>query len=103
MELIKSQNSKGNWFVSDVLLNLLDISLEMFKEEMPSTLAAKASDRMNAWLTIIVLECLQLFYAKSKKSWNIIQTKALQWLENQSITFSQFNERANNLLSKIRK
>jgi len=100
MELIKYQNSKENWAVTDKILKVLGIQMENLKKEMPSTLASKASNRMDVWLTILILECLQEFYARKKKSWNIIQTKALHWLETQSITFAQFNDRAKSLLTK---
>lgn len=98
MELIKDQNSSGNWTFSDKTLKVLNISMENFQKEMPTKLTVKASDKLNAWMTIVILACLQEFFNDKKKSWGMIETKAMQWLKTQSITFDQFQDRARVLL-----
>jgi len=100
MELIKSQHSKGYWTISDKILKLLNISNQDLDQGIPNTLAVSSDNRVEVWLTLVILASLQEFYAEKKKSWSLIETKALHWLDSEKIPYAQFRVQAKSLLIK---
>ena len=78
------QKIDGYWEEKSELFHLLKLNpIEIIKKK-PQELTKEA------WLTIIVLACLEKRFAKEYGTWVLIAQKAKEFLEDNNVHYSQY-------------
>lgn len=101
-EIIDQQEMYGNWNWNKATLNSINVDEQKATSNIPIALKGKISDQntlMSVWITILALTVLQLKYADSKPSWQLIFKKAVQWLNKLGVSFTEFKELASKLIA----
>ena len=86
IEILKRQKIYGSWEEKSELFDLLKLNPINIFEKKPQELTKEA------WLTIIVLVCLDTIFAEERGTWNLIAQKAFEYLEDNNISYSQYYE-----------
>ena len=84
IEILNRQKIDGHWEEKSEFFDLLKLNpIEIFKKK-PQELTKEA------WLTIIVLACLEKRFAKECGTWVLIAQKAKEYLEDNDVPYSQY-------------
>jgi len=59
--------------------------------KIPGDIKDKA-DSSDIWITIVILNVLELYYEHKKGSWSMIQRKAVKWLEERGADYRKYKD-----------
>jgi len=87
-QIMLAQKAIGYWEPSDVC-TLLSISLTQLSEKNPASSAAVSEEiRNQLWSTAVVIAYLNAKFAASKDLWELVETKAKQFLKKTQHKFN---------------
>lgn len=81
MAVIELQQLQGQWKVSDTLLQFLDV-------DVVAVSSIKCISEPSVVCTVVVISWLRRHYPHRKNEWQMIEIKALKWLESQNLPSS---------------
>jgi len=91
LEIVTSQKYDGNWeFNADNAITVNQTSNEL-ASKIPGDIKDKA-DSSDIWITIVILNVLELYYEHKKGSWSMIQRKAVKWLEERGADYRKYKD-----------
>jgi len=91
LEIVISQKYGGNWEFNADNASIVNQSMSEVSSKIPEDIKSKV-DANDIWITIVVLNVLELYYEHKKGSWSLIQRKAVKWLEEKGIDYRKYKE-----------
>ncbi|KAL3888728.1 hypothetical protein ACJMK2_001091 [Sinanodonta woodiana] len=90
MDVIRLQTFHGSWGIGTDLLNLLKTREDLLKQSIPL-------QNDNVVATVAVIAWLRKYHIERRDEWQMLETKALDWLETQDL----HGHTVEDLISKI--
>ena len=93
MEIIAKQELYGNWKWDKTTLSVIGVAEDKAGGNIPEELKVQFNDvkiLREVWITILTLVKLEIDYASSKESWQLVFKKAVQWLKNSGINYAKY-------------
>jgi len=101
MEIVGKQELYGNWKWEKTTLSVIGIAEDKAQSNIPEELKVQFNNvkiLREVWITILALVKLEIDYASSKESWQLVFKKAVEWLKNSGINYAKYKQAAEKVI-----
>ena len=101
MEVVGEQELYGNWKWDKTTLSVIGVAEDKAQSNIPEELKVQFNDvktLREVWITILALVKLEIDYASSKESWQLVFKKAVEWLKNSGINYAEYKQAAEKVI-----